>query len=660
MKVALAQMEVVSGMPNKNLETMLKMIEDAKLAGVDLIAFPEMCVGGYLVGDKWTSDEFCFDLMRKNKKIIEASHGIAIAYGNIFIDSELNKRVGDTNHHPNKDGKSRKYNAVYVIQDGKFALRSNETNILPSGIQPKTLLPTYRIFDDSRYFFSLENIASDFDVSYETLSQPFLIKTRNGETVKVGFELCEDLWCEDYRKAGNPFNPTKILIDNGAQLIVNLSASPWTYGKNSSRDKRVQFLKQESGNSFVPFLYVNCTGVQNNGKNFITFDGGTTAYNEQGIPVSFASAPYRQELMIVESDNLGKTRTRKEKSKIAQKYDAIIRGLESVYGNKIIIGLSGGVDSSLAAGLSVIAKGKENVIGVNMPSSINSQKTKDSAEYSANKYGIEYLVIPIQEMVDLKVRTLEECTGKKITTLELENLQAKIRTGILSDLAGMYNGVYTCNANKLEAIIGYGTLDGDMRGRICPIADLTKTEVIAMAKYLNKEIFHDEVIPKILFPDRLWRFSDDQIKPTAELKEKQFDPMKFGYHDGIVEAYMDYNKASCANIMEMYLSGTLDSKLDRYFEGLVNNPKGLTYELMKRWDVISPAEFVKDIEEFDKKFSNSVFKRVESGPIIITSKTSFGYDFRESMMPYQQTERELELKSQILTMTQYKPASTMN
>jgi len=672
MKVALAQMEVVAGMPNKNLETMLEMIEQAKSAGADLIAFPEMCIGGYLLGDKWTSDEFCLDLMRKNKRIIEASHGIAIAYGNVFVDSDINNRVGDSNHHPNKDGRSRKYNAVYVVQDGKFVDRAEETEILPIGIQPKTLLPTYRMFDDSRYFFSLEDIARDFDVTYEKLSQPFLIKTRNGETVKVGFELCEDLWCEDYRKAGKPFNPTNALTLNGSELIVNLSASPWTYGKNSSRDKRVQFLKQESGNNFVPFLYVNCTGVQNNGKNFVTFDGGTTVYNEQGAPVSFAATPYEPELMIVESDKLGEPRIREEKSKIGQKYDAIIRGirhLKDIRGvseyPRFVIGMSGGIDSAVVAALLTKAVGNDKIYGINMPTRYNSAKTQDAARYIAEKLGISYQVIPIEELVKANEELLDrfdlDLSGRKLSSLNSENNQAKIRgTSILSNLAGKYNALLTNNGNKLEIALGYATLYGDINGAICPIGDLTKTEVVELAKYLDREIFKDTIIPENLFPDRLWRFSEDQIIPSAELKEKQFDPMKFGYHCALVEAMMDYNKASPGDIMQWYSDGTLDNRLDRYFEGLVERPQGLTLELMERWNVTEPKEFVKDLEWFSGLFSGNVFKRVQAPPIIITSKTSFGYDLRESMLPYSFTEREGELREKVLSMAQYKPASSVN
>ena len=137
--------------------------------------------------------------MEYNEILNEASNGIAIAYGNIYVDKFINKRVNDDSFHPNKDGRSRKYNSVYVFQDGNSVSRLRETKILPPGIQPKSLLPNYRIFDDERYFFSTQDIAKDFGVSLESLLQPLLLRI-DREEVSIGFELCEDLWCNDYRR----------------------------------------------------------------------------------------------------------------------------------------------------------------------------------------------------------------------------------------------------------------------------------------------------------------------------------------------------------------------------------------------------------------------------------------------------------------------------
>lgn len=667
MKIALAQMRVVPGAPQFNAQNMLEMIKDAKLQGADLVTFNELGLSGYLIGDRWARDAFGRDMMALNKKIAEASQGIAVAYGNVYLDSaeEINKRIGATGIHPNKDGRIRKYNAVYVVQNGKPVPRLHETNILPAGVQPKTLLPEYRIFEDERHFFSTKDIARDHNVPLEDLVQPFLIEV-DGKKVPIGFELCEDLWCEDYRENGQSLNPTKKLIENGAKYIVNLSASPWTYGKNAARDKRVQFLKEELGDKLVPLLYANCVGVQNNGKNLVTFDGGSTVYNEQGKPVAFAKEAYKQELMVIDDKILeGPARIRREAPKIAQKYLAVkeaLRGFVDPFGRgryqPFVIGMSGGIDSAVVAAILTDSFGKDNVIGVNMPTKYNSQKTKDSAEHTARKLGIPYLVVPIEELVELNARLLNAADaigdGRQLTDFNMENLQAKIRgVPILSNLAAKYNGRYTNNGNKLEVALGYATLDGDARGSVAPISDFTKIEIVKLAEYLNKEVFKDEVVPRKLIPNNLWKFGEDQIQPSAELKNAQIDPMKFVYHDALLEAMIDYKRKTAEDIMQLYADGQLHNMLDFYLRDLVGKDIGL--DLMKRWGVDKPEEFIKDLTWFDKQMQGSVFKRVQSPPGIIVSKSAYGYDERESMLPYWESDRTQELKQKILAGQGYVP-----
>lgn len=666
MKTALAQMRVIPGRPRVNLENMLNFINQAKAKKADLVVFPEMSVGGYLVGDKWTNEEFCSNLMSFNETLRMASNGIAIAYGNVFVDKEINQRTQTLAKHPNKDGRVRKYNAVYVFQNQKPVERLVETDILPRGVQPKLLLPNYRIFDDERYFFSLEDIAKDFNVSLESLAQPFKIKV-NGENRNIGFELCEDLWCEDYRQNNSPENITQMLIKNGAELIMNSSSSPWTYGKNKSRDKRVEFLKEQSGKNFVPFFYVNCVGSQNNGKNIVTFDGGSTIYNKEGQAVKFSQTPYGEELIVInESDLVAKSLKRVEKPKIEQKYEAIIEGIRSIKDNwgsdkypPVVIGLSGGIDSALVAALYVKAYGPEKVLAVNLPTKYNGEKTKNAARFVAEQLGINYAVIPIEELVEINDRIIDNAdldgARRKMSSLNLENVQAKIRgTNILSNLAAKYGGIFTNNGNKLEVALGYATLYGDVGGERAPIADLTKIEVVEMAKFMNREIFKQEVIPEVLFPDRLWRFNADQIQPSAELKDNQIDPMKFVYHCALVDMFTDYTKKSATDIMQFYLDGTLHTQLDRYLSEIVDGEK-IGLDLMKRWKVDNPQEFVKDLDWFDRTIQRNVFKRIQSPPIIITSKSAYGYDIRESMLPYESTERQEELKRQILKLNQYTP-----
>ncbi|MGV8087138.1 MAG: NAD(+) synthase [Candidatus Woesearchaeota archaeon] len=671
MKIALAQMDVKPNQPQKNLDTMLEMIAKAKQENVDLIAFPEMCLSGYLVGDKFTDETYCQDLMSYNNILREASKDIAIIYGNIHVDSDLLMRsfTEIKNNHPNKDGRLRKYNAVYAYQNQKPVERINSeiksTNngmtidsILPQGVQPKTLLPNYRFFDDERYFFSTKDIALDFNTTVKDLLQPFRFMDREGKYVNIGLEVCEDLWCEDYKLNGNSLNVTKMLIENGADAIINVSASPWTYGKNHARDKRINFIKNDlknTGKTSKPFYYVNCIGVQNNGKNFITFDGGSTIYNSDAKPVKIAENSYEQDLIIVENETIDSMPVleRVSKSKIAEKYDAIVTGIKGIkemfgFNNnpKFVIGLSGGIDSAVVAALLCQAVGNNNVIGINMPTIYNSDKTKNAALKIASELGIVYKEMPIQKVVDSVIDTIESVdidgTGKKLSDLNLENIQAKIRgTDMLSNIASKYGAIFTNNGNKLEVALGYATLYGDVGGAIAPIADLTKEEVFDIARYINNDIYSKEIIPETLLPDKLFRFRKDQIQPSAELKNNQVDPMKFGYHDKILEKALDYHKVNINKVMMWYLDGELEKNL------------GITKELIERWNIDDPYEFVKDIEWFYHSIQKNVFKRIQSPPIIITSKTAFGYDLRESILPYTALRIQDNLRNKILSMNSY-------
>ncbi|MBT8394197.1 MAG: NAD(+) synthase [Bacteroidia bacterium] len=638
MTIALAQMDVIPGEPRLNVDKMISMIQKAKQKSVDLICFPEMCVGGYLLGDKFLEDAYCEELMSYNDELLDASENIAICYGNIYVDQNKN------GYHPNKDGRSRKYNAVYVMQNGSYVERIEESGILPQGVQPKTLLPNYRFFDDERYFFSLPDVAMDFGRNLQDLLSPFQILIGN-KKVPIGVELCEDLWCHDYRCCGEPINITKILIEAGAEKIINLSASPWTFMKNNARDRRVKYLKDNS-DKFVKYYYVNCVGVQNNGKNIITFDGGSTVYNEKGDPCILSNKGWEEDLMIIDKNSSFQSKVRETGNTIREKYKAIYYGLKqsgNILGNdpKFIIGLSGGLDSSLVATLLVLAFGKEKVIGVNMPSKYNSEKTKEAARILAHNLGITYLVLPIEEMVKANKNTLEK-DDQLLSEFNLENVQAKIRgTSILSNLSAKYNCFFTNNGNKVEIALGYATLYGDWGGAISPIGDLTKTEVVEMCNYINNKVFRDEIIPKLLLPDSLWRFRKEQIEPTAELKSNQVDPMKFGYHCKLLEALTNYQKKTIEDIMQWYLEGVLHEKL------------GISKKLMSRWEITDPEEFIRDLEWFYNTIQKNVFKRVQAPPIILTSKSSYGYDIRESILPRLKTKKFIELKGKIAKMKNY-------
>lgn len=658
MKIGLVQMEVIPGKIDKNINKMLEMIALAKKQDVNLVVFPELCISGYILSDLWVNESFCDALMEYNQILLQASENIAIVYGNIYVDHDINSRWKDSSYHPNKDGRTRKYNAVYAVQNRRPARRVRENNVLPAGVQPKTLLPEYRIFDDERYFFSLQDVAKDSGVLLHELAQPFVLEW-NGEKVLIGCEVCEDLWCNDYRWLQKPLNITNVLIDNGAQMILNISASPWNLGKNASRDNRILFLKEQAAKKFVPFLYVNNVGAQNNGKNIITFDGGTTVYNHDGKPVLMVDQSYKEELMVFDEAVFNNAPLiRKEEPKTRRKYEAIIHGIKhmSLFNSEgvplqFVIGLSGGIDSAVVACLLTLACGKTNVIAINMPSLHNILETKETARYIADKLGIEFHIVPIDTFVfphDI-FRKLDQRYSPTDEARDLsdENIQAKIRgTSILSNFAGRYSRFFTCNGNKLEIALGYATLYGDVNGALAPIGDLTKTEVYEMARFLNDEIFREPIIPSSLLPDALFSFDKRWIVPSPELKKNQVDPMRFGYHDALLEALTGYIRKSAEDILLWYLEGKLERNLN-----IDNN-------LIVRWGMNNPTLFVQDLEWFISTIHKNIFKRVQAPPIIITSRSSYGYDIRESILPFNKTARFERLKSQVLKLEKYVPSFT--
>lgn len=648
MKIALSQMHVIPGNREANITTLLSTIEQAKGDKVDLLVFPELCISGYMLSDWWLSPAFLEEVHGYNEIIREASDGIAIVFGNIFQDKNINQRLGNIGHHPNKDGRPRLYNAACIVQNKEWVSSCLSQPFLPKGIQPKTLLPNYRFFDDQRYFFSLSDTAMDMGVDVASLCHPFSLNIK-GKTYKVGLQVCEDLWCKDYRHGGEALNTSRYLIENGAELIINISASPWTHQKHDARDRRIAFLAQDV-EQFVPFYYVNNVGPQNNGKNIITFDGGTTAYNPQGKPVLFSEKSFAHDYLIADHDNLPtNVKTRQEPRAIAQKYNAIQNALQSVKDMlglpeqpKFVVGVSGGIDSALVVCLLEQAYGKDSVWSVNMPTQYNSSATQNAAQHIADKLGIKHMQIPIQTLADAQLSLFAELdkqlpTSDYMRKLSDENIQAKVRgTSILSNLAGRYGRFFTNNGNKLETALGYATLYGDVGGVIAPIGDLTKAEVFDMARYMNEHIFKDEVIPNTLLPNALFEFGENDIAPSAELREAQLDPMKFGYHCALLEKFTSFGKTACEDVMQWYLDNELAEQLN------------IDDALLKRWGIDDPKTFVEDLEWFARNVQRNVYKRIQSPPIIVTSPSAYGFDIRESQLPWQTSAKFKALKEQVL------------
>jgi NAD+ synthase (glutamine-hydrolysing) len=593
-KIAVVQMEVVAGRPDINSEKIIQKIKEAKKNKNDIVIFPEMAVSGYLLSDEWENNGLIKNLMKINERIKEESEGITVIWGNVWADFD---KVGE-------DGRVRKYNTALIASNKKWII-----NGVFEGHTFKTLMPKYREFDDERHFYSMQKMADEKGVKIDELLKPFEVKIRD-QKIKLGLSLCEDMWDENYY-----LKPIEILAKNGAEIIVNISASPWTWQKNN---KRHQIIKNILSKNPVNFVYCNNVGIQNNGKNIFLFDGSSTIYNRNGKIVKTAES-YKEEILEISlsefNKNIGKDAVNLENKDTEELYEGLIYGLKKFFEQnnlkKAVIGISGGIDSALSASLLVEALGKEKVVGINMPSKFNSEITKNLAKRLADNLAIEYKTIPIQNGVDLTANELKN-NGFDVNEIVSENIQARDRgSRILAGVAASVGGVMINNSNKTEMALGYTTLYGDMNGAICPLADLYKWEVYKLAEYINN-INKKEIIPKEIF----------EVVPSAELSDKQDitkgkgDPILYPYHDKLVRAFVEFRKDPI-EILEWYDKGIIEEKMIL--------EKGLINKYFKNRN-----EFKNDLEEKWKLYKLSYFKRIQSPPIIAVSRRAFGYDLRES------------------------------
>jgi len=593
-KIAVVQMEVVAGRADINVEKIIQKIKEAKENKNDVVIFPEMAASGYLLGDEWENNGLIKKLMEINEKIREESEGITVIWGNVWADFD---KMGE-------DGRVRKYNAALIAADKKWL-----DNGVFEGHTFKTLLPKYREFDDERHFYSMQKLADEKQVDIKELLKPFEVEIR-GQKIKIGLSLCEDMWDENY------FNkPIEILVENGSEIVVNISASPWTWQKNN---KRHQIVKKILFKNPVNFVYCNNVGIQNNGKNIFLFDGSSTIYNHDGEIIKTAE-PYKEEVLEINLSEFNKGVSKETESlknrDTEELYDGLIYGLRKFFEQnslkKAVIGISGGIDSAVSASLLTTALGKEKVLGINMPSKFNADLTKNAAKKLAENLEIEYKIISIQDGVNLTEKQLKD-NGFEVSEMVVENIQARDRgSRILAGVAAVVGGVMINNSNKTEMALGYTTLYGDMNGAICPLADLYKWEVYKLAEYINK-INQNEIIPKEIF----------EVVPSAELSDKQDvtigkgDPILYLYHDKLVRALVEFRKDPM-EILEWYDKKTIE--VEMHLE------TGMIERYFKNRD-----EFKKDLEEKWKMFKLSYFKRIQAPPIIAVSRRAFGYDLRES------------------------------
>ncbi|HEY3116337.1 MAG TPA: NAD(+) synthase [Chloroflexota bacterium] len=625
--IALVQMEVLPGRPDLNAAKMLRYVEQAREAGSAVVVFSEMCLSGYLIGDLWEIDTLVKDFAGYSEVIREASQSITVLFGNVAVDAD---RIGE-------DGRIRKYNSVFVCHDGHYVARAGIPGGLPDGVHPKTLHPNYRFFDDDRYFYSLRKLATEQHRSVYEWCVPFEVPRREGGVFPFGVQLCEDIWCQDYRYDEDILDTLHAYQQRGAEAVFNLSASPWTWQKS---DKRNRVVREILGRSPVPFLYVNQVGAQNSGKNILTFDGDTTVYVPSGA-IAQRAQPWR-ECMLLTSD---KATVAPHQTEIEAIHDGIVTGLrhlDHIRGgaNRFLVPVSGGIDSSVVTAMLVRTFGPERVFGVNLPTRFNAEVTKNNARQLCEALRVDYLQVPIQDLYEQVAAIVKGAEFARepgtYSGLVDENIQARIRfSDVVSGLAAKYGLLFTNNGNKTETALGYATLYGDVAGAIAPIGDLYKTQVFELARYLNEQ-FGSEVIPENLISGK--------TVPSAELSEAQDvtkglgDPIKYGYHDAVLRQMIEYRQHP-ADLLQWFLDDQLFERL-----GWEDKAKFATY-------FPTAESWVNDLEWVDRQLRMSYFKRIQAPPIIVLSKRAFGFDLRETQWPLYQPQVYGELRARVLERT---------
>ena len=504
-RIAGAQKSFPVGAIQKNKQTILDCFEAAEEKEADILIFPELALTGYPPEDLLLRESFVGKNFAVLEELAEFSSSTSGVVG--FVDRNL-----DDNH---TDKQKRDIaNAAAIIQNGDV-----------KGIYHKCFLPNYSVFDEARYFAKGNNPGNVFWY----------------EDIGIGISICEDIWIED--------GPSSQQVETGASLIININASPYDQNKSDLRKELVVNQAKKLG---VPIIYLNMVG----GQDELVFDGGSFVVDGKG-EILYQAQQFEEEIFYIDLDLEVKEQPKGPILEIRQKgselnplqsaqllskneslYSALKLGLfDYVSKNnfeKVLVGLSGGIDSALTATIAVDALGSNNVVGVALPSKYNTEESLVDARLLAENLDIEFKVIEIEEIVNIFRNTLKESVNDELGPITDENIQSRVRGNILMALSNQTGAMVVSTGNKSEMAVGYSTLYGDLAGGFALLKDLYKTEVYNLANFRNSI---SSVIPQ----------NTIDKEPSAELRPDQFDKdslPEYELLDEILRMYIEEDSSS--------------------------------------------------------------------------------------------------------------------
>jgi len=547
MRIALAQANPTVGDISGNQALIRKYLDQARESDADIVAFPEMVINGYPPQDLLYEKRFISDAKAAVEELANDTKGLVVVIG--FVDYDYDWNL---------------YNAAMVFDDGKIV-----------GTTYKTLLPTYDVFDEERYFkpLSAEDIA------------PFSVRV-DGIEVDLGVEICEDLWDKAYST-----KVTKLLCQRGADVIINISASPFHIGK---RFDRTGLVSDKAKKLEVPIFLVNLVG----GQDELVFDGQSVGADKSGKVIAFGT-PFLEEMITVDIDldeGMADVAEIPEYDKDEEIFSALVLGVRDYFRKtgfkRGIIGLSGGIDSAVSACIASEALGGNNVIGVYMPSQYSSEHSRADAEKLADNLEMFFLRFPIQEIMQSYQDALEDpleetrdhysIDASQDDPVADENIQPRIRANCMMDFSNRLQDLKILvlnTGNKTELALGYSTLYGDLTGGISVLGDVSKLQVYSLARYINRR-HGTEIIPQGSITKR----------PSAELKPNQYDPFNFDIVSPMVDEIVE-NRKGKKELIEMGF----------------------------------PREAVEDVYS---RFRNAEYKRWQAPPAIKITKKAFGMGWK--------------------------------